>query len=389
MELSITNYQMRRPPMATHVIAHSDMPAQMVIHDSPNEYVKKAIMTAEALQKQGHLIINKDPAGTNYSVFKNFKGTVGTIYLRENRKIHFEIDSAYDEEIVIKAFFSKKIEKRHHVACVTGIIPFTFDHLIDVRLRGNTITFTYSLTPDGQGQRVQFMFEMPDVRQFAKDLYEWAEKKNFKIVKAVDEDNPIEPEKVTADEPAPPPEGVLYSALIEPDNQVIQFGTSIRFNIRPIDYKGNPVPVQSIKWSVDPSSIGTISPEGVFTPRTDNAKCSIVATVTSGQVTTSGFATLTIVPGERPRTQIPPAYGTQQMPTSGIGTAGGATNLGMVQQPAQPQQTPLTASSYSPQPPMPTQPQSMENRVCETCRGPLSFAEQQNRWYCPKCQTWQ
>ena len=129
LELSITSYQMRRPPMATNVRALSDMPALMVIHYAENDFVKKILTTAQSLEKTGQVHIEKDATGINYTTTRNFHDAVGTLYLRENRKLHFEIETPYMEEIEIKAFFSKKVEKRHHVACLTGVVPFTFDHL--------------------------------------------------------------------------------------------------------------------------------------------------------------------------------------------------------------------------------------------------------------------
>jgi len=39
-----------------------------------------------------------------------------------------------------------------------------------------------------------------------------------------------------------------------------------------------------------------------------------------------------------------------------------------------------------PQPMGPQQPQQPQQMVCPTCRGPLSYIQQYQRWYCYKCQ---
>lgn len=358
LELSITNYQMRRPPMAANVRALSDMPARMTVHDTGNEYVKKMMITAYALEKQNQVVVEKDPSGTNINLSREFKGSVGTLYLRENRKLHFEIDSNYVEEIEIKAFFSKKIEKRHHVACVTGIVSFTFDDLIEVRIAGNRITFTYTLLPDGKGQPVAFAFEMPEVRSFARDLYDWAERKGFKLMKAVDEDFQ-QPVIDHSPAPAPPPEGTLYSVMIDPVNVTIEYGQSLQYTGKPVDVKGNVVPETSVKWSVDPASIGTITQNGLFNPTTDNVRATIIATASSATGTTSGFATITIIP------KTTAHHG----PT-------------MESAPASEQGTTTTPTSLASPPP------DAAGKVCPTCNGPLNLSPTYNRWFCPKCQKW-
>lgn len=371
LELSITNYQMRRPPMATNVRALSPMPSFMVIHASENEYVKKMITTANALQKENQVQIEKDPSGVQLTLTRNFQGALGTIYLRENRKIHFEIESPYVEEIEVKAFFSKKIEKKHHVACITGVVPFTFDLLTEVRIAGNRITFTYTVPlADGKTQQVQYLFEMADVRAFARDLYEWAERKTFKIVKAIDEDFAVVVDHAPA--PAPPPEGQLYSVLIQPPSATVEFGQTLQLSCRPIDVKGSIVQDAQLQWGVDPPSLGSITPDGLFTPNTDQANVSIYVTATQGQQRTSGWAKVRIVPKN--------PYPTGPMPSDAASSSpvpGGP--LGMVHH--------APAQQAAPAPPPPA-PAPAGQKVCDTCASPLYFNDQYQRWYCGKCSKW-
>ena len=351
LELSITNYQMRRPPMATNVRALNDMNSMLVIVHQENDYVKKMILTAQALDKQQQVHIDKDASGTTYTLNRNFMGSVGTLYLRENRKLHFEVETPYVEEIEIKAFFSKKVEKRHHVACLTGVVPFTFDHLVEIRISGNRITFTFSQSADGKGPMIPFGFEMADVRQFARDLYEWAERKGFKLLKPVDDDYKENTDKAPA--PPPPPDGTLYSVIIAPNNITVEYGTATQFTARPVDVKGQDLPGIPVQWTVTPPLIGTITPAGLFTPSTDSAQCSVVAKAQVGDISTHGYASVSVVP--KPVAHHAPAAPQGQLPPP-------------------------------PPPPAPGQPLG---KFCGTCRDPLVFNQQYNRWYCARCQKWE
>jgi hypothetical protein len=211
---------------------------------------------------------------------------------------------------------------------------------------------------------------MADVRQFARDLYEWADRKGFKLLKPVDED--YKEKTDTAPAPAPPPDGQLYSVMISPDQSVIEYGQSMQFNARPLDVKGSEVQITGIKWGVNPPSIGTITQEGVFTPATDAGQGAIMAQAQQGQITTSGFATIKITP--KPIVHHAPI------------TAAAPQQAEQAQQSYQQQYPPQ--QQYAAQP-SPQQPQAQAGRACATCGGPLHFSAQYNRWYCGKCQKWE
>jgi hypothetical protein len=321
--------------MIPNAKALTDIVGLMTIRYAEVDYVLKTIKAVTNLSKQGFVSLDApDPRGL-YTVRKNFRGTVGTLYFRENKRLHFEVEQPYMEETEIKAFFTKRVERKQMLVYITAIPQPTLDMVKEVRLKGKTFTLSY------QSNEV-YSFEMEDPRIFAKDLYEWVGRKafQFRLPKPIDEDGLFtieeeKKEKLPTAAPPPPPEGALYSVIIEPYDGIVEFGKTIKFTAKPCDVKGNPVRDTQLTWSVGAgSNIGKIGPDGVFVPAVGSGTGMIVVTAVQRDRSTQGFATIRIVP---------PTQGTKPPST-------GQTNL------------------------------------CSVCRKPLRYITQYMKWYCDTCQ---
>lgn len=214
IELIAGDYSMRRPPMAVNVRALDSMEAVGTIKHGEDEYALKNVNMVLSLGKSGQIASETHYyPGTNYpssyTMRKNMRDNIGTLFARENKKLHFEVPVVYEMETEVKEFLKRRVVKHAYHAFLTAVVDYLFDLLIEVRIKGDIITFVYTPfpvvakgelppppppgkeippPPPSPETRIKFSFQTPEVREFAKDLYDWAERHSIRLPRLMDED---------------------------------------------------------------------------------------------------------------------------------------------------------------------------------------------------------
>lgn len=414
IELIAGDYSMRRPPMAVNVKALDAMEAIGTMKHGEDEYSLKNVNMLLSLSKSGQLTVETAYyKGTNYpssyTMKKNMMNLTGTLFARENRKLHFEVPVTYEVETEIKELFKKRTVKHTYHAFLTAMVDHVFDMLEEVRVKGNLITFVYIASqilpskmpppppgvketappppPPPADMHVKFSFESSETKAFVKDLYDWAERHGIKMPRLVDEDvshhqmeefeHKIaeEAERVNVDAEIAKLEqmknsGILSEAEFQAskDRLIKEYGGSSvelaeKKELR--QFLSGEEEVDKKKEPEEEKESEEEEEEGLKNLQ------QFLGTETGKDEGKEAPPPAQPEPVETPATQTKPAEAPPPAPAPAPPPA---------PKPAEAPPPP------APEPPAPAPPPPASKDKCPTCGGPLNYQARSKRWFCPKCK---